>query len=76
MARVCSTNGAKRNAYRILVRNPERNIPLGISRRSWTDNIKMNLRETSWDDMDWTDLAEDKERWRALVNTVMNIWIP
>jgi hypothetical protein len=52
MGRACSTNGVKRNAYRILVENPEGNRTLEISRRRWVDNIKMVLREIGWDEMD------------------------
>jgi hypothetical protein len=52
--------GEKRNAYRILVGK----IPLGRPRRRWVDNIKMDLRETEWDGMDWTDTAQDMEQWR------------
>jgi hypothetical protein len=65
--------GEKRNAYKILVGKPEGKRPLGRPRRRWVDNIKMDLREIGCDDMDWIDLAQDRERWRALVNTVMNI---
>jgi hypothetical protein len=68
--------GEKRNAYRILVGKPEGKRPLGRTRRMWMDNIKMDLRETGWDGMDWIDLAQDREQWRALVNTVMNLWVP
>jgi hypothetical protein len=50
--------------------------PLGRPRRKWMDNIKMDLREIGWDDMDWIDLAEDRDRWSALVNTVMNLRVP
>jgi hypothetical protein len=53
--------GAKRNAYRILVRKPEGKRPLGRPRRRWTDNIKMDLREIGWGGMDWIHLAQDKE---------------
>jgi hypothetical protein len=67
---------AKRNAYRILVGKPEEKRPLGRSRRRWVDNIKMDLRERGWDDIDWIDLAEDRNQWRALVNTAMNFWVP
>jgi hypothetical protein len=49
--------GEKRNAYRILVGNPEGKRPLGRPRRRWVDNIKMDLREIKWDDIDWVDLA-------------------
>jgi hypothetical protein len=45
-------------------------------RHRWVDNIKMDLRETGWDGMDWIDLAQERDRWRALVNTVMNLWVP
>jgi hypothetical protein len=72
----CSTNGEKRNAYRILVVTPEGKRPLGITRRRWKDNIKMDLREIGWGDMDWIDLAQDRDQWRALVNTVMNLQVP
>jgi hypothetical protein len=74
MVRACSTNKETRNAYRILVGKPEGKIPLG--RHRWMDNIKIELRETGWDDMDWTDLAQDRHQWRALVNTVMSLWVP
>jgi hypothetical protein len=49
---------------------------MGSSRRRWVDNIKMDLREIRWDGMDWIDLAQDRDQWRALVNTVMNIQVP
>jgi hypothetical protein len=65
--------GEKRNAYRILVGNPEGKRPLGRSRRKWEDNIKMDLRAIGSGGMDWIDLAQDRDQWRALVNTVMNI---
>jgi hypothetical protein len=45
-------------------------------RRRWEDNIKMDLREIGWNGMDWIDLAQDRDQWRALVNTVMNLWVP
>jgi hypothetical protein len=68
--------GLKRNAYRILVRKPKGKRPLGRPRRRWVDNIKMDLRETGWDGVDWIDLAQDRNQWRALVNTVMNLRVP
>jgi hypothetical protein len=68
--------GEKRNAYRILVGKPEGKRPLGRPRRRWVDNIKMDLGETGWDSMDWIDLAQDRDQWRALVNTVMNLRVP
>jgi hypothetical protein len=71
-----SNVGEKRNAYRILVGNPEGKRPLGRPRRRWLDNIKMNLREIGWDGMDWIDLTQDRDLWRALVNAVMNLRVP
>jgi hypothetical protein len=58
------------------VEKPEGKRPLGRPRRRWVDNIKIDLRETGWDGMDWIDLAQDKDRWRTLVNTVMNLRVP
>jgi hypothetical protein len=76
MGRACSTNGEKRVAYRILVGNPEVKRPLGRPRRRLVDNIKMDLREIGWDGMDWIDLAQDRDQWKALVNAVMNLRAP
>jgi hypothetical protein len=55
------------------VGKPEGRRPLGRPRRRWVDNIKMDLREIEWDGMDWFELAQDRDQWRALVNTVMNL---
>jgi hypothetical protein len=60
----------------ILVGNPKGKRPLGRPKRRWVDNIKMDLREIGWDGMDWIDLAQDKDQWRALVNAVMNLRVP
>jgi hypothetical protein len=68
--------GEKRHAYRILEAKPEGMSPLGRPRHTWTDNNKMNLRDTEWDSMDLTDLAQDRDHWRALVNIVMILWVP
>jgi hypothetical protein len=68
--------GAKRNAYRILVGKPERKGSLGTTRRRWGYNIKMYVRKIGWSGVDWIDLAQDSEWWRAVVNTVMNFWAP
>jgi hypothetical protein len=76
MGRACSTNGEKRNAYRILVGMPEGRRPLGRARRWWVDDIKMDLRETGLNGMDWIDLAQNRDQWRALVNTVMKLQVP
>jgi hypothetical protein len=58
------------------VGKPEGKRPLGRPGRKWVDNIKIDLREIGWDDMDWIDLAQDKDQWKALVNTVMNLRVP
>jgi hypothetical protein len=76
MGRACSTNGEKRDAYRILVGKPEERRPLARPRRRWEDNIRINLREIGWDGMDSIDLAQDRDQWRALVNMVMNLPVP
>jgi hypothetical protein len=73
---VCSTNGGKRNAYRLLVGKPEGRRPPGRPRRRWVDNIKMDLVEVGWGGVDWIGLAQDRDRWRALVNAVMNLRVP
>jgi hypothetical protein len=62
--------GGKRNAYRLLVGKPERKRPLGRPRRKWVANIKMNLLEIDWGGVDWIGLAQDRGKWRALVNAV------
>jgi hypothetical protein len=60
--------GEKRNAYRLLVGKPEGKRPLGRPRRRWVDNIKMVLEEREWGGVDWIGLAQDRNRWRALMN--------
>jgi hypothetical protein len=68
--------GEKRNAYRILVGEPEGERPLGRPRRRWENNIRMGLRKIGRGGMDWIEEAQDTDHWRALVNTVMNFRIP
>jgi hypothetical protein len=68
--------GEKRNVYRILVGKPEGKRALGRPRRRWADNIKMDLRETGWDGVDWIDMAQDRDQWRDIVNTVLNLRLP
>jgi hypothetical protein len=68
--------GEKKNAYWILVGNPEGKRPLGSLRCMWVDNIKIDLRETGWDGGDWIDLAQDRDQWRALVRAVVNLRVP
>jgi hypothetical protein len=72
----CSTNGENRNAYRILVGKPERKRPLGMPRYMCVDNIKMNIREIECGSTEWIDLVQNRDHWRAIVNTVMNLRIP
>jgi hypothetical protein len=67
--------GEGRCAYRILVGRPEGRRPLGRPRRRWEDNIKMDLQEVGWKDVDWIDMAQDRDRWLAVVNAVMNLWV-
>jgi hypothetical protein len=59
-----------------MVEKPEEKRPLERPRRRWVDSIKMNLRETGWDGMDWIYLTQNRDQWRALVNTVMNLRVP
>jgi hypothetical protein len=68
--------GEKMNAYRLLVGKPEGKRPLGRPRRRWVDNIRMDIREVGWGDVDWIGLAQDRNRWRALVNSVLNLRVP
>jgi hypothetical protein len=68
--------GEGRGVYRVLVGKPEGKRPLGRPRRRWEDNIKADLQEVGCGDMDWIGLAQDRDRWRALVNVVMNLRVP
>jgi hypothetical protein len=68
--------GEKRKAYRILLGKPEGKRPLGRARHRWVDNNKIYLRDIEWGGMDWIDLAQHRDQWRALVNTVMNLRVP
>ena len=68
--------GQGRRVYRVLVGKPEGKRPLGRPRRRWEDNIKMDFQEVGGGSGDWMELAEDRDRWRALVSTVMNLWVP
>jgi hypothetical protein len=67
--------GEERGAYRILVGRPEGRRPFGRVRRRWEDNIKMDPEEVGWG-VDWIELAQDRDRWRAVVNAVMNLRVP
>jgi hypothetical protein len=68
--------GESRGVYRVLVGKPEEKRPFGRPRLRWEDNIKMDLQEEGCGSIDWIKLAQDRERWRALVNTVMNLRVP
>jgi hypothetical protein len=73
----CGTYGEGRGVYRVLVgRRPEGKRPLGRPRRRWEDSIKLDLREIGIDGANWIQLAQDRVRWRAFVNTVMNLRVP
>jgi hypothetical protein len=68
--------GEKNNAYRLYVGKPEGKRPLGRPRLRWVDNIRMDLGEVGWGDVDWICLAQDRNRWRALVNSALNLRVP
>jgi hypothetical protein len=68
--------GAKRDAYRILVGKSEGNRLPGRRRHRWVDSVKMDLREIGWDGVDWIDMAQDRDQWKTLVNTVLNLRVP
>jgi hypothetical protein len=68
--------GEKINAYRLLVGKPEGKKPLERPRRRWVDNIKRDLGEVGWGNVDWICLAQDRNRWRAVVNSVLNLRVP
>jgi hypothetical protein len=66
----------KRNSYKLLVGKSEGKRPLGRPRRRWVDNIRMYLGEVGWGDVDWIGLAKDRNSWRAVVNSVLNLRVP
>ncbi|KAJ4449162.1 hypothetical protein ANN_00558 [Periplaneta americana] len=75
-ARYVARMGESKNAYRVLVGSPEGKRPLGRPRRRWEDNIKMDLREVGYDGMDWINLAQDRDLWRAYLKAAMNLRVP
>jgi hypothetical protein len=76
MSMACSTNGEKRNVYRILLGKAEGMRPLGRPTRRWVDNINIYVGDIGWGGLGWIDLAQDRDQWRAVVNTVMNLRVP
>jgi hypothetical protein len=68
--------GDNRNAYKLLVGKPKGNRPLGKQSRRWLNNIRMDLIEAGWGDVDWIGLIQDRDRWRALVNSVLKLRVP
>jgi hypothetical protein len=76
MGRACSTNGGEAECIKDIGGNARRKETTGKTRRRWVDNIKMDLREIVWDGMNWIDLAQTMDQWRALVNTVINLRVP
>jgi hypothetical protein len=68
--------GENRNVYRLLVEKPKGKRPLGRLRRRWVDNIRMDIGVVGWGDVDWIGLAKDRDMWRALVNSVLNLRVP
>jgi hypothetical protein len=76
MGGACSTIGEKKNVYRLLVAKPEGKKSLGRPRRRWLDNSRMDLGDVGWDDVAGIGLAQDRNRWRSLVNLVMNLRVP
>jgi hypothetical protein len=72
-ARHVARMGEERKVYKVLVGKPEGKGPLGRPRRIWEDGIRMDFGETGWGSVEWIQLAQDKGRWRALVNTVMSV---
>jgi hypothetical protein len=76
MGGACSSDGEGRGVYKVLAGKHEGKRPLGRTRYRWEDNIKMELQELGYGSMDWIELAQDRDRWRSLVNAVMNLRVP
>ena len=72
----CSAHGERRGVYRVLVGKPLGKRPFGRPRRRWEDNIKMDLQKVGYWGMDWIELAQDRDKWPAVVNAVMNLRVP
>ena len=76
MGGTCGTYGGRESVHKVLVGKPEGKRPLGRPRRRWEDNIKTDLQEVGRGCGEWRELAEDRDRWRALVSTVVNLRVP
>ena len=76
MGRACSAYGERRGLYRVLVGKLVGKRPLGRPRHRWEDNIKMDIQEVGCGGMTWNELAQDRDRWRAVVNAVMSLRVP
>jgi hypothetical protein len=76
MGGACSVDGEERGVYRVFVGKPEGKRPMGRPRRRWEDNIRMDLQEVGCGGMDWIGLAKERDRWRAILNAVMNLPVP
>ena len=76
MGRTVARVGDRRGVYTVLVGRSEEKSPFGRRRCRWEENIKMNHQDVGWGSMNWIDLAQDRDRWRALLNTVMNLRVP
>jgi hypothetical protein len=67
--------GENRNVHRLLVGKPQGKIPLGKPRRRLVDNVRLDFGDMGWNGMDWIELAQDRDQWMILVNTIMNVWV-
>jgi hypothetical protein len=76
MGGACSAVGVERGVYRVFMGKPDGKKPLGRTRRRWEDNIRLDLQEVGCGGMDWIGLAQDRFRWRTIVNTAMNLRVP
>jgi hypothetical protein len=76
MVGTCSASDEREGVYRVLEKKPEGNRSLGRPRHRWEDNIKMDLQEVGCGGMDWIDVAQDRGRWRAFVNAILNLRVP